>query len=205
MTTSTTGRPRRSSAGGFTVTELLVVMVIMALLAGLAVPSFARSLQSERLRTGARTVVSMVQLARTRAITRHTFTRLSIDYDQGLLTIEELQQPDAMASGAGSLASAGSQQPTWVEQRDSLGRPRSLPGGVRITYAGGDPTAATGGSATRVDALTFRPDGSTDDAMLLLEGYQSERLGVAVRKTRLQARLLTPEEMAGTSSVEANW
>jgi prepilin-type N-terminal cleavage/methylation domain-containing protein len=204
MTTSTTGRPRRSSARGFTVTELLVVMVIMALLAGLAVPSFARSLQSERLRTGARTVVSMVQLARTRAITRHTFTRLRIDYDEGLLTIEELSQPDVMSGRAGSMASAESRQPTWVEQRDSLGRPRSLPGGVRLTYAGGDPTAGAG-SATRADALTFRPDGSTDDAMLMLQGYQGERLGVAVQRARLQARLLTPEEMASAPSAGANW
>ncbi len=53
----------------------MVVMVIMVLLAGLAVPSFTGSLRTERLRAGARIVVSAVQIARGRAVAEACFTR----------------------------------------------------------------------------------------------------------------------------------
>ena len=65
--------------------ELMVVMVIMVLLAGLAAPRFVGSMRSERLRTGGRVVLLHVQLVRSRG-SEGRLTRLDFDYDQGRIT-----------------------------------------------------------------------------------------------------------------------
>ncbi|HHW4679115.1 MAG TPA: GspH/FimT family pseudopilin [Xylella sp.] len=53
---------------GFTVLELMVVIAILAILAGLAYPGFINLVNSERLTTSANELVASLQLARTEAI-----------------------------------------------------------------------------------------------------------------------------------------
>ncbi len=179
-------------------------MVIMGLLAGLAVPNVTRSLQAERLRTGARTMANMVQIARSRAITHHTYTRLSLDTDEGIVTIEQLQYPtdsngSAVAVSTTTAAAGVGAEPTWEELTDSLARRRALPQGVRITYAGA-PSSQVSTAQSR--ELTFAPDGSTDDAVIRLEGYKQDRLTVSIRRLRLNPTVLSPEEEERLLSTE---
>jgi general secretion pathway protein H len=54
---------------GYTLVELVVVMAIMALLAGMAMPSCSRLLESARLESDARQMASLLRLARQQAIT----------------------------------------------------------------------------------------------------------------------------------------
>jgi prepilin-type N-terminal cleavage/methylation domain-containing protein len=204
--TSIAGKPQSSRGRGFTVTELLVVMVIMTMLAGLAVPNFARSLETERLRAGGRLAVSMIQLARSRAITGHAHTRLLLDRQQNQLRITQLVQPqqNEMVS-----LTATSDQPTWEELRDNLAQARALPGGVKIVYVGNvgaqansRSSNATSSSSSVLDrdvpgseSLLFRPDGTADDAIVVLEGARSEQLGISIDRIKLTPRILEPEEL----------
>ncbi|AXI82492.1 prepilin-type N-terminal cleavage/methylation domain-containing protein [Xylella taiwanensis] len=55
-------------AYGFTVVELMVTIAILAILAGLAYPSFINLINSERLTSSANELVASLQLARTEAI-----------------------------------------------------------------------------------------------------------------------------------------
>lgn len=55
---------------GFTIVELLVAMVILAVLAAIAIPGFARWLPNYRLRQAARDMFSNFQLAKLTAIRR---------------------------------------------------------------------------------------------------------------------------------------
>jgi type IV fimbrial biogenesis protein FimT len=56
---------------GFTLIELLVVIAIAAILATIAAPSFVDMTKNSRLNTAAREFQSIIQLARTEAITRN--------------------------------------------------------------------------------------------------------------------------------------
>ena len=73
---------RRKSQNGrtrFTLTELLVVIGIMALMAALTTAAVAPMLQGRRLESGARTIKSLVARARSYAILHRTQTLMSFD------------------------------------------------------------------------------------------------------------------------------
>ncbi len=70
---------------------------------------------------------------------------------------------------------------------DSLARGRGLPSGVSLRHVGQDPV---GGEARRLEYLVFRPDGSGDEAYVVLEGYEESVLVVAVDEVRFAPRVL---------------
>ncbi|HEV7813644.1 MAG TPA: Tfp pilus assembly protein FimT/FimU [Janthinobacterium sp.] len=55
---------------GFTLTELMVVLAIAAILAGVALPSFRELIERQRLRTTANDLFAAIDLTRSQAITR---------------------------------------------------------------------------------------------------------------------------------------
>ncbi len=63
--------PSRSAARAFTLTELLVVLAIGAILAATAVPSLRDALVAQRLRAAGTDLVSSLLLARSEAIKRN--------------------------------------------------------------------------------------------------------------------------------------
>ncbi|KAA2283916.1 GspH/FimT family pseudopilin [Arenimonas fontis] len=60
-----------SRSGGFTLIELLVTVAVLAVVLGLAVPSFQGIIQRNRLTAAANELVAAVQLARAEAIRRN--------------------------------------------------------------------------------------------------------------------------------------
>jgi len=62
------GRSRKRSAGGFTLVELLVVLVIASLVLALVGTSISRNISGAEMRTAARKVAASLRYTRTRAI-----------------------------------------------------------------------------------------------------------------------------------------
>ena len=67
---------RKSS--GFTLIELLIVLAIIVVLAALAIPGFTQMIQNSRIRAGADSVLSGIQVARAEAVKRNT--RVQFDF-----------------------------------------------------------------------------------------------------------------------------
>lgn len=100
---------KRTSQSGFTLTELLIVMVILGVLASLAAPSFKAILVNTRIRATASAINDGLQLARAEAIRLNERVRFTLAADAGW-TVETngnvvLQTRPAAESGANMLLS----------------------------------------------------------------------------------------------------
>jgi type IV fimbrial biogenesis protein FimT len=64
---------------GFTITELMVTIAVIAILASLAIPNFLAWLPNYRLRSGAEEIQSTLQFARLTAIKENATTTVAFD------------------------------------------------------------------------------------------------------------------------------
>jgi len=71
--------------GGFTLVEVILVVVISLILLGVSLPHFAHTYKGSKLRSAARTVNRMARYARSMAILRET--TMSIVLDEGTMEI----------------------------------------------------------------------------------------------------------------------
>jgi prepilin-type N-terminal cleavage/methylation domain-containing protein len=130
-------QPSRRHAAGFTLTEILVVILVGALIAGLTVPSMSNVLRRSRLEEAAGRLESALRLARQKALARRTHYQVAI-----LPSLGEYRVAFEDTSGA------------WAPDRDSL---YTMPPGIGMQGdAGGTPFTA---STSRVDVL-FEPRGT---------------------------------------------
>lgn len=71
--------PSPAAKRGFSLVELMTVVVIMAILAAIAAPSFSDLIATQRIRTAASALYESLLLARSEAIKRNNVVTLSIN------------------------------------------------------------------------------------------------------------------------------
>lgn len=176
MPTSRTGSP----AAGFTLVELVVVVAIVAVLAGMTVPRLA-SVTAGQAREDAARLLASARLARDHAATRRTRTRLMLDAEQG---------PFAVACEG-----TGEQAGRFVPLPGGLGRPVSLGKGVRFERWTISPRPDAAGEEAMEPSgpqsfVTFTPAGQADAAVVpLTDGRRTFSLLVSPGgQTRLVAQ-----------------
>jgi type IV fimbrial biogenesis protein FimT len=84
-------RGRQRCLGGFTLIEMMIVVLIMAVLAALAAPSMRNMILTQRLKTASFDVFAGIVLARSEAIKRNasiTLTPNGADWAAGWVTTE---------------------------------------------------------------------------------------------------------------------
>jgi len=80
----------RAGSGGFTLIEGMIAIAILAIVASLGAPSFEALLARFRLRTGADTVTSGLQLARSEALRRNQPVRFTLTANSTSWTVSTL-------------------------------------------------------------------------------------------------------------------
>ena len=148
----------------FTLIEILLVAVILAVIAVLAVPNFSRTYAGIELRKAADDLAYRMRYAQSYAITKNTRARLEFD---PLFTQYWLARPTGSSRreplGLRPKAPRGEEQSGDDTAQDAferltgrLGQSISLPRDVRLSFEDGDPP------------LFFYPDGTIDKRRISL-------------------------------------
>jgi prepilin-type N-terminal cleavage/methylation domain-containing protein len=175
-----------------TLTELLVVLTILGLFAGIALPRVIGSLMRTRLETALGAIRSDLTFARARAVSSGLRHQVLMDTETGELRVEPFR-PEQMAAA---------DQAQAVDQRPAL--TDTLPQSVRVTSWNvsplgalqGVPTAGQDGAAGGDGApILFYPEGRSDDAMIVLEDNEGTRRGLRIDGFSGEIRELQPEEL----------
>ncbi|RMF80518.1 MAG: prepilin-type N-terminal cleavage/methylation domain-containing protein [Nitrospirae bacterium] len=96
------GRPP-GAAAGFTLVEVMVVVVILGLMAGILAPRVVRPLFASDVRLATRRVAALVALVRDRAVRTHRVYRLHYDPDHETLKVTYLAPSGEDKDDDGSL------------------------------------------------------------------------------------------------------
>lgn len=113
-------RPRPLGPGarkGFTLAEIVIVLVILAATAALAVPRLAPLLDREDMKAAARVLALAAADAREQAMLRQEPWGLAVDLDDGVIWADRLAALDLTKS---------------LQELRASGRTKSLPGGIRV-------------------------------------------------------------------------
>lgn len=83
-------RPAAGGHGGFTLVEILLVVVLIGIASAVALPTFAKSFRGAKLRTSMRMVLAMHRNAQSKAVLGQAYTALLFDVKKG--TVELVEQ-----------------------------------------------------------------------------------------------------------------
>lgn len=180
---------------GHTLTEMLVVMTILALITGVAIPRFISALSRSHLDAAYDATRGALLFARARAVAsgvRHQFT---LDTSTGELVVEAYRPEESLMPPAPGV------QPPEPPLRDRL------PEDVRIvdwsvaplgyvqpgTAGAGMAPGPTGQAANA--ALVFYPEGQGDGATLVLEDADGRRRGLELDPLSGEVREMDAERL----------
>jgi len=148
--------PLARKARGFTLIEMMTAIFIMAILVGLAVPSFREASLSSKLSGFANDIVASTQLARSEAVKRNVAVTMCAS--SGGVTCDN---PDGWEAGWIVLADAGGSNQALVQRR------QALPPEFRMVQTGGvasvlfPPTVVAGNEVTLM-VCRAEPEGSQE-------------------------------------------
>lgn len=80
-------RPRPASSRGFTLLEILIVMVLITMVTSFAIPALRSSLYSDQLKSTARKLVGLVSEASQEAVSNRAAYLLNFDFEHNLVWI----------------------------------------------------------------------------------------------------------------------
>lgn len=116
---------------GFTLIELMIVIALIAIIAGIAVPNYQSSMQNSRETSARNSLVGALQLARSEAITRNiTVTVTTADstwvVNDGTEDIRVIEIPDGVAADNVAVTFQANGRPQTTATIDIGGRDVAL-------------------------------------------------------------------------------
>ena len=160
MQTSVTGNDRR----GFTLVELIVVVAIVAVLAGMIAPRMFGAGSSARLKQSARRLLATAKYARDYAATRRCKCRLVIDPEKQQYRLLRQKDPEHEPN-------------EFVGLDTSLGKTEGLGEGLRFGRIRIEPRQGRDEKNQEANCISFEPAGQADTAAIeVTDGEQTYSL-----------------------------
>lgn len=171
-------RRNREAAAAFTLLELLLVMALLALMAGLAAPRLSATVRNRYLQEGAQDLMQLVQSARREAVQRGLKVRFMVDPRRGEYEIR-LQNPEH------------SNELEFVDfDEGALSGVRTLPDGVSFVVKANSAQGQT-------MALDFEPTGVGDPYTLEMKDRRGRRAVLKLGCWFEEAELAFPRDASG--------
>ncbi len=140
---------------GFTLIEMLVVIALVAILAGISTPAYLNWMENARFREAARNVSSMLRDARARAVTTNLQHRVAFDLDGQRY---DLERQDAPASATWETALWGATTVPAISLRSGANCENTTGDTLIIFNPNG--SSAMGGSAGSLWVCISERDGT---------------------------------------------
>jgi general secretion pathway protein H len=147
---------------GFSLIEMIVVIVVIGVAAGLIVPRMDRSIGSQELRESSARLAYTAQTVRELAVSMQRVCALEIDLDRGGYGV-------LIQSNDDSSEKMRAVQASWLKK----GR---VPEGIKLAFID---TQKRTENRTGTCRLKFHPDGTSDGGMIVLMTRDDERLVIA--------------------------
>ncbi len=164
-------KARQPLAAGFTLLELVLVMVIICTVLAMAAPSLRGFFASRQTADAAAQIVALTHLARSRAVAEGRLYRLNLDVEAGTyrLTVQE----------GGTFRNLGSE----------FGRLFSLPDGTLASWEAPAEAVSRG-------YIQFYPSGRTEPATVRLTGRRGKIVEITCLSPMELFRVVIPGEEA---------
>lgn len=171
---------------GFTLLEMLLVTILIAVLMATAVPTFRGTLAGQQLRQAASLVSSGLANARVTAIRTGTAQQFCFEPDGNVYWVQPFD-PSAAVDSSGSLPTAGGassgsgssgqrQLASGITFSSGLGT-----SGAAATGSGAASGSSGGATSSAQETVTFFPDGTSHDATVVLVNGRGRAVSVRVR------------------------
>ena len=169
---------RRTS--GFTLVELMVVIVVLTVLTAMIVPEFSGTWQEARLRAGGRRLAAAIRLAASQAVTLNREHRLHVDPERREYWLEFADERRRFVPLDESRSRLDESLSVRVREV-----PPVIMGGSDETPPPPDPSIAE----VPLDVIRFRPDGTADGREILLTDRSGLSLRLEVNPTTARIRI----------------
>jgi prepilin-type N-terminal cleavage/methylation domain-containing protein len=222
----TTGRrgtllsPTSQPQSGFTITELLLVLVLIGILSAISMPTLKGFATTRRLKASASTIRNLLTFARDMAITDQTAHLVVFDIDNGRCwlassetfnpstplsssltarnsTVGTASQSNPNVTPQAATNSAQQEQGTLGRGIGILGVPHPMESGVTLVALETNHNGQTVQNNSGVAYIYFSPNASSEEALVYLQNIRNQVMTVSVEAAsgRVIVRQLTSEEI----------
>lgn len=190
----------KDRASGFTLIELVVVLVLMAVLSAMIIPEMRGTLEGELLRSTSRELIRGLSLANSQSITVNQPHRFVIDRERHQYRVEKLARSSEEGGGFVPVRGVPGTQGAFSERitiefkppgsaTDEAGAPALPPTDNRPEAGGTEP----GGTAIR-----FFPDGTAEGVEIQLRDRDGFGLALRLKPATARVRIVELERRRGT-------
>jgi type II secretion system protein H len=156
---------------GFSLIELMVVLLLIAVLSAMIIPAMHGTYEDALLRSTARRLVDVCNLANSRAVTLNQVFCVRLNTKEGKYLVEPQRKAPATAKQMAPMEGVFDQRVS-VELRQ--------------------PQADSADTANQRDQITFYPDGTADARELLLRNRQGFQLALRINPVTARVQIVEP-------------